>query len=138
MDAIAADYSSASSGESEHNKNEASVRDEETSDSARYKQTTDDDGFEVVRVTEEDLYNDESQALEKWVREAIACRESGGVKLNEEVRRNRKFRNPTILQKMIAYCEIDEQASNLPRTKVNEGDYYDAIAERQRRIADSK
>lgn len=98
----------------------------------------DDGGFEVVSVTPGDARPSEQSALELWVRDALKSREDGNVRLNEEVRKNRNFKNPVILQKMILYCGIDEYATNLPVAPIKPDEFYDAIAERQRRIAEKR
>lgn len=55
----------------------------------------------------------EDAALARWVMEALKARVSSGVRLEEEVRKNKNFKNPAILDKMIEYCGIDEHASLL-------------------------
>ncbi len=108
------------------------------------------DGFEVISVKPaangseiesrkrgaQSAEDAQKSALETWVSEALALRESTGIELNQAVRKNKNFRNPSILQKMIAYCGIDEHASNIAAPPINPEDCYDAIAERQRTIAE--
>lgn len=113
MDAIATNYSSSDSEETGDD-NDAGGADEGTS-------------FEVISVQRAPrkapqavppqspgtTVPKEDPSLARWVMEALKARATTGVRLEEEVRKNKKFKNPAILEKMIEYCGIEEHASLL-------------------------
>lgn len=73
-----------------------------------------------------------NEHLTAWVQSV--CNAGGGSesRFTEVVRRNRNFRNPAIFDKMIKYCGIDENGTELSRREpLQEFEYYEAIAEFQ-------
>lgn len=89
-----------------------------SSDSSSVQTSTDNNvndnaGFEVIRVETE--IERENRTLTEWITTATEARRKDGVRVEALVRNNRAFRNPSILQKMIDFVEIDEYATALPR-----------------------
>lgn len=74
---------------------------------------------------------EELRPLDAWVKATLSMSQKSGLQFSESVRANKNFRNPSILQKMIAYCGIDEYASHFDEEPIAEGDYYDVLAKRQ-------
>ncbi|EME28133.1 SAP30-binding protein, putative [Galdieria sulphuraria] len=77
--------------------------------------------------------------LVEWVEWAFVKLQQG-VDFNERMRTNKEFRNPGILEKMVAYCELDELGTNFDRTvfdpkSYDPSEYYDVLAEKQRLLA---
>lgn len=69
---------------------------------------TEEEGREdVVEATED---------LKKWVSYVLSKRKEG-TDFNDKVRRDRNFRNPAILEKMVAYCELHEFGTNMPEER---------------------
>lgn len=62
-------------------------------------------------VDDTDAREKEDAALAAWVKSALCERRRTGVRLEAEVRRNRTFNSPAILQHMVAYCGIEEHAT---------------------------
>jgi hypothetical protein len=66
-----------------------------------------------------------------------------GRDMNAIIQQKKSFRNPSIYEKLIAYCEIDEFGSNFP-TEVydphcwKDTDYYEHLAKRQKEEMDRR
>jgi hypothetical protein len=41
----------------------------------------------------------------------------GTIDMNSAIQRNKNFRNPSIYEKLIKYCDIDELGSNYPKVR---------------------
>ncbi|GJQ15995.1 hypothetical protein GpartN1_g7814.t1 [Galdieria partita] len=83
--------------------------------------------------------NEPAPGLVEWVEWAFVKLQQG-VDFNERMRTNKEFRNPGILEKMVAYCELDELGTNFDRTvfdptSYDASEYYDVLAEKQRLLA---
>jgi len=57
-----------------------------------------------------------SNTLEEKVAELIAKQKRQNLDVNYEIQKSKAFRNPSIYQKLIEYCEIDEFGSNFDPT----------------------
>jgi hypothetical protein len=60
-----------------------------------------------------------------------------GYDMNTIIQKRKDFRNPSIYEKLIAYCGIDEMASNYPQDiydphKWDPESYYEELAKRQK------
>ncbi|KAK4526867.1 hypothetical protein GAYE_SCF28MG4785 [Galdieria yellowstonensis] len=78
-------------------------------------------------------------SLVNWVEWALVKLQQG-VDFNERMRTNKEFRNPGILEKMVAYCELDELGTNFDRSVFDpksyvSSEYYEELAEKQRLLA---
>lgn len=81
--------------------------------------------------TEEDVGPD-SEYLKQWVETCIAAQNENESSFLDVVRRNKTFRNPAIMEKMISYCGIDEFGSEAHcQEKLEKNDFYEAIIEFQ-------
>eukprot|EP00871_Galdieria_phlegrea_P004740 jgi/Galph1/5267/GphlegSOOS_G3957.1 len=77
--------------------------------------------------------------LSEWVKWAFSKLQQG-VDFNERMRMNKEFRNPGILEKMVAYCELNELGTNFRKEvfdpmAYDSSEYYDELAEQQKIIA---
>jgi hypothetical protein len=66
-----------------------------------------------------------------------------GTSINDNLRKSKAFRNPDILEKLVLYCNINEIGSNYPPHLFDpfifkEEDFYDAIAQEQRRLEEKR
>ncbi|GAM28541.1 hypothetical protein SAMD00019534_117170 [Acytostelium subglobosum LB1] len=66
-----------------------------------------------------------------------------GISFNETLRNSSAFNNPSILEKLISFCEIKENGSNLPLTYYNPNaykpeEYYDQLEIKQREMEERK
>uniref|UniRef100_A0A7S2ZWX0 Uncharacterized protein n=1 Tax=Rhodosorus marinus TaxID=101924 RepID=A0A7S2ZWX0_9RHOD len=107
------------------------------------------DGIDMTSIKVISTTNESENALEpekelgEWVDYALSKLKEG-VDFNDSVRRNHAFRNPAILEKMVAYCELDEHGTNLPKTSTFAGrdfskdEYYKALAAEQRLIGEGR
>lgn len=77
--------------------------------------TVEDEGPTDVSVTTDAK---EDAALAAWVTTALAKR-----RLEAQVRRNRNFNSPAILQHMVGYCGIEEHATlrQVPSSRRGDG-----------------
>ena len=63
--------------------------------------------------------------------------ESGGMDMNKVIQRRKDFRNPSIYEKLIQYCKIDELGSNYPPDRFDplkwgKDSYYEELAKVQK------
>jgi len=78
-----------------------------------------------------------SKELQEMVARLHQEREHTGVDMNERLRKPKNFRNPSIYEKLIAFCEIDEFGTNYPPelydpTIWGKQSYYDELARVQK------
>lgn len=65
-----------------------------------------------------------------------------GKNMVASIQKNKKFRNPSIYENLIAFCSIDEKGTNCPKEIydpskfLTETSYYDSLAQRQQQEMD--
>eukprot|EP00794_Sanderia_malayensis_P007861 gene7861-8711_t len=84
-----------------------------------------------------------SRALQDKIARMLDKKHKGGISLNEHVQRKKDFRNPSIYEKLVGYCSIDEYGTNYPKNLFNPSSwgpesYYDALAKAQKEAHDKK
>lgn len=73
-----------------------------------------------------------NEYLTAWVQSVVNAERELGSRFSEVVRKNKNFQNPAIFDKMVTYCGIDENGTDLPkREALKEFEFYEAIAEFQ-------
>lgn len=65
-----------------------------------------------------------------------------GQKMIESIEKQKDFRNPSIYEKLVSFCEIDELGSNFPPEtydphKWSAESYYDELAKKQKDLMDA-
>jgi len=65
------------------------------------------------------------------------------IQIKKKLRKSKEFRNPDIYEKLVEFCKINEFGTNYPQQiwdpKIyKESDYYNALADEQRRFIDKK
>ncbi|KAK5582528.1 hypothetical protein RB653_004113 [Dictyostelium firmibasis] len=66
-----------------------------------------------------------------------------GISINQSLRSSQSFKNPSVIEKLIAFCEIDELGSNYPLSQFNPhsysiDDYYKPLNEKQRKMDEKR
>lgn len=84
-----------------------------------------------------------SRALQEKIERMLEKKHRGKLSLNEHVQRKKDFRNPSIYEKLVHYCKIDEYGTNYPRNLFNPSSwgpesYYDVLAKAQKEAHDKK
>ena len=84
-----------------------------------------------------------SRSLQDKIARMLEKKKVGNLSLNEHVQRKKDFRNPSIYEKLVSYCNIDEYGTNYPRNLFNPSSwgmesYYDALAKAQKEAHDKK
>jgi len=78
-----------------------------------------------------------SKALQDHIAKMLERKEKEGLDLNKEIQRRKMFRNPSIYEKLIDYCKIDEFGTNYPVEiydphRWGPESYYDELAKAQK------
>ena len=84
-----------------------------------------------------------SRSLQEKIARMLEKKRLGKLSLNEHVQRKKDFRNPSIYEKLVSYCSIDEYGTNYPRNLFNPSSwgvesYYDALAKAQKEAHEKK
>lgn len=84
-----------------------------------------------------------SRGLQDKIARMLERKQMGKLSLNEHVQRKKDFRNPSIYEKLVNYCSIDEYGTNYPRNLFNPSSwgvesYYDALAKAQKEAHEKK
>ena len=84
-----------------------------------------------------------SRSLQDKIARMLEKKRIGNFSLNEHVQRKKDFRNPSIYEKLVSYCKIDEYGTNYPRNLFNPSSwgvesYYDALAKAQKEAHEKK
>lgn len=84
-----------------------------------------------------------SRSLQDKIARMLERKKLGKLSLNEHVQQKKDFRNPSIYEKLVSYCSIDEYGTNYPRNLFNPSSwgvesYYDALAKAQKEAHDKK
>ena len=84
-----------------------------------------------------------SRKLQEKIARMLDKKKLGKLSLNEHVQRKKDFRNPSIYEKLVSYCSIDEYGTNYPRNLFNPSSwgvesYYDALAKAQKEAHEKK
>ena len=84
-----------------------------------------------------------SRSLQDKIARMLEKKNLGKLSLNEHVQRKKDFRNPSIYEKLVNYCSIDEYGTNYPRNLFNPSSwgvesYYDALAKAQKEAHEKK
>ncbi|EGC36679.1 hypothetical protein DICPUDRAFT_31489 [Dictyostelium purpureum] len=66
-----------------------------------------------------------------------------GISINQSLRESQSFRNPSILEKLIAFCEISEMGSNYKLSEYDPNgfkpdEFYEVLNENQRKMDDKR
>ncbi|EAL67592.1 hypothetical protein DDB_G0279635 [Dictyostelium discoideum AX4] len=66
-----------------------------------------------------------------------------GISINQALRNSSSFKNPSVIEKLISFCEIDELGSNYPLSQFNPhsyplDDYYKPLNEKQRKMDEKR
>lgn len=84
-----------------------------------------------------------SRSLQDKISKMLEKKKLSNLSLNDHVQRKKDFRNPSIYEKLVSYCNIDEYGTNYPRNLFNPSSwgvesYYDALAKAQKEAHDKK
>ena len=84
-----------------------------------------------------------SRSLQDKIIKMLEKKHRGKLSLNEHVQKKKDFRNPSIYEKLVLYCGIDETGTNYPRHLYNPSSwgpesYYDALAKAQKEAHEKK
>ena len=84
-----------------------------------------------------------SRSLQDKISRMLEKKKLSSLSLNDHVQRKKDFRNPSIYEKLVSYCNIDEYGTNYPRNLFNPSSwgvesYYDALAKAQKEAHDKK
>ncbi len=84
-----------------------------------------------------------SRSLQQKIARMLERKHIGNLSLNEHVQKKKDFRNPSIYEKLVGYCSIDEYGTNYPRSLFNPTSwgpesYYDALSKAQKEAHDKK
>lgn len=73
-----------------------------------------------------------NEYLTTWVQSVINAERGSESRFSEVVRKNKNFQNPAIFDKMVTYCGIDENGTDLVKLEpLKDSEFYEAIAEFQ-------
>ncbi|XP_030361662.1 SAP30-binding protein isoform X3 [Strigops habroptila] len=100
----------------------------EEEDDENSKQSEDDDS-EAEKPEAGDLKDKIQKLYERKIKE--------GMDMNYIIQRKKEFRNPSIYEKLIQFCSIDELGTNYPKDMFDphgwsEDSYYEALAKAQK------
>ena len=78
-----------------------------------------------------------SPKIQDSVNKAMKKKQEYGYDMNLVIQRKKMFRNPSIYEKLIQFCEIDETGTNLPKDLYDghlfgKESYYDELAKVQK------
>lgn len=83
-----------------------------------------------------------SMALQEKIVTLLRKREQLGIDLNRNIQRRKDFRNPSIYDKLVQYCDLDEFGSNCPGShnprEWGEEGFYDNLQKAQKRAYEKK
>ena len=78
-----------------------------------------------------------SPRIQEAVNKAMQKKKDFGYDMNAVIQRKKAFRNPSIYEKLIQYCDIDEHGTNFPKDLYDghlfgKESYYDELAKTQK------